>query len=264
MFGFIKVERETYSSTFLRKVIINIKFPSTSFLKEKSDAIREIFGKDFPRVTLGKNRGFQISIEGKEGQPNLSTFEKDDNISLKSEDGQIEILINCDNITFSIEGRRYTNYENDINYVLVKIKSLLELLSVSTIDYCNIRKINLIEFGYDNQMTPNGILNALLNKSIVYNEDAFNGVEYITQNIHNLEFKDGDYKLNLKYGMNTLPIPNKKIGQLIVDNEITFDSYFDLNELGEKVKTLNEELFNVFYWIFNDNAKSILKNGQVR
>ena len=28
------------------------------------------------------------------------------------------------------------------------------------------------------------------------------------------------------------------------------------------MKILNEELFNVFFWLFNDDAKSVLRNGQ--
>lgn len=263
MFGFTKVERETYNSTFLRKVITNIKFPLTSLVKEKANEIKEIFKQDFPRATLGKNQGFQISLGGKEGQPNFRAINEDDNISLKSEDGQVELLINCDNIIFSIDGKKYSNYENSVNLILDKITKLFNLLSINEITSCSLRKINLIEFGYDNQMIPNGILNALLNKSIVYNEDAFNGLEHITQNIHNLEFKDGDYKLNLKYGMNILPVPDKKIGQLIVDNDIIFNSEISLDKLNNKLKTLNEELFNVFFWIFNEDAKNVLRNGQI-
>lgn len=263
MFGFTKVERETYNSTFLRKVIINIKFPLTALVKEKANEIKEIFKQDFPRATLGKSQGFQISLGGKGGQPDLRTINEDDNISLKSEDGQIELLINCDNIIFSIEGKKYKSYENNISLVLDNILRLLDLLAIKEITNSSLRKINLIEFGYDQQMIPNGILNALLNKSIVYNEDAFNGMEYITQNIHNLEFRDGDYTLNLKYGMNTLPVPDKKIGQLIVDNEILFNSEISTGELNSKMKLLNEELFNVFFWMFNEDAKNVLRNGQI-
>lgn len=263
MFGFTKVERETYNSTFLRKVIINIKFPTTSLVKEKANDIKDIFKNDFPRATLGKNQGFQISLGGKESQPNFRTINEDDNISLKSEDGQIELLINCDNIIFSIDGKKYSNYENSVNSILDKITTLFNLLSVKEITSCSLRKINLIEFSYDSPMIPNGILNALLNKSIVYNEDAFNGLEYITQNIHNLEFKDGDYRLNLKYGMSVLPVPDKKIGQLIVDIDIMFNSEISLDSLNNKLKIINEELFNVFFWIFNDDAKNVLKNGKV-
>jgi len=85
VFGFTKVDRETYNSTFLRKVIINVKFPFTNQLKEKSKDIIDLFKVDFPRAVLGKNKGFQISIEGKEGQPNFRTIDEDDNISLKTE-----------------------------------------------------------------------------------------------------------------------------------------------------------------------------------
>ena len=262
MFGFTKVDRETYNSTFLRKVIINVKFPFTNQLKEKSKDIIDLFKVDFPRAVLGKNKGFQISIEGKEGQPNFRTIDEDDNISLKTEDGQIELLINCDNIIFSIEGKIYKSYEKNIEVILQKTLKLFDLISINSIINCSIRKINLIEFGYDEQRIPNGILSALLNNSIVYNEDAFNGMDYITQNIHNLEFKDGQYTLNLKYGMNTLPVPDKKIGQLIVDNVITSNSEIGSKEFLSEMKILNEELFNVFFWLFNDDAKSVLRNGQ--
>ena len=77
-----------------------------------------------------------------------------------------------------------------------------------------------------------------------------------------IEFKDGQYTLNLKYGMNTLPVPDKKIGQLIVDNVITSNSEIGSKEFLSEMKILNEELFNVFFWLFNDDAKSVLRNGQ--
>lgn len=261
MFGFAKVNREIYSSTFLRKVVINIKFPAVKQLKEKSQEIVNLFKEDFPRAALGKNKGFQISIEGKEGQPNFKTIEEDDNISLKTEDGQVELLINCDNVMFSIEGKTYESYEKNVNSILQNLLNLLKLFSVDSINNCSLRKINLIEFEYSAQMMPNGILNALLNNSIIYNEDAFLGMEYITQNIHNLEFKDGDYALNLKYGMNTLPFTDKKIGQLIVDNNIISNSNINVNLLSQEIEILNDELFNVFSWIFNDESKKVLRNG---
>ena len=62
--------------------------------------------------------------------------------------------------------------------------------------------------------------------------------------------------------MNTLPVPDKKIGQLIVDNVITSNSEIGSKEFLSEMKILNEELFNVFFWLFNDDAKSVLRNGQ--
>ena len=51
---------------------------------------------------------------------------------------------------------------------------------------------------------------------------------------HNLEFKDGQSPLNLKYGVEYC-FPDKKIGQLIVDNVITSNS-----EIGSKEFLRNE------------------------
>lgn len=262
MFGFKKVEKENYSSTFLRKVVINIKFPTTLLVKEKAKEVIDIFKNDFPRTTMGKNQGFQISIGGRQEQPNFKTINEDDNISLKTEDGQTELLINSDNITISIEGNKYKSYETNVVYILKNVLKLFEILSIESITNISLRKINLIEFDYNTSNVPNGILNTLLNNSIVYDENAYPSMDFITQNIHNVGFKDGDYFLNLIYGMNTLPIPEKKIGQLVVDNDITSNKEISTTELINEMNTLNNELFNVFYWMFNDDAKNVLRNGK--
>lgn len=254
MFGFAQVKRENYGATFLRKVEIVINFEKILNLKEFSEKVVEIFKLEFPRVSLGKSKGFQVSIEGK-----VKSIEEDDMISLKTEDGQIEMTINCDNIFLSIDGRKYESYDSNIKGILEKIVNFFSLCSIESIKSCNLRKINLIEFGYTEQ-APNGILNALLNSAITSKDEAFLGTEFITQNIHNIEFKEEEYVLNIRYGMNTLPFPDKKIGQLIVDNNISSNTEIKSNDVVKEIEKLNNELFNVFSWIFNEDAKKMLKN----
>lgn len=264
MFGFNRVEREIYNSTFLRKVFINIKFPLVEQLKEKFKNINDLFINEFPRTALGKNKGFQISIGNNDNNPNFKSIDEKDSLSLKSENGQTELLINYDNISFSIEGKTYKCFEEHIQTVLDKIIILFDILGVNQVLSCNLHKINLIEFGYGENNIPNGILEALLNKAIVYNDDAFPNVGNINQNIHNVEFKEGEYSLNLKYGMNTLPFADKKVGQLIVDYNIQSNVSLDVNLVSTEIKLINDELFNVFSWIFNEDAKQILKNEIIK
>ncbi|HMR87799.1 MAG TPA: TIGR04255 family protein [Saprospiraceae bacterium] len=261
MFGFKKVEREIYNSTFLRKVLINIHFPSIEQISDKSDFIKGLFISEFPRVIVGKNRGYQISIGNKDKNPNFKAIDENEAVSLKSEDGQLELIVNRDSISYSIEGVTYKCFEDDIQKIINKFVNLFEVIGVTQILSCNLRKINLIEFGYGDSNIPNGILQAMLNKAVVYNDDAFPNMAKIGQNIHNIEFKEEDYSLNLRYGMNTLPLTDKNIGQLIVDYNIQSNVSLKYNLIPDEIKVLNNELYNVFSWIFNESAKQILRNG---
>lgn len=260
MFGFIKTERETYQSTFLRKVVVAFKYPFIGNLRERYDEVRNLFKRDFPRANIVKNQDFEIAIAEKQGEASFRTIQGNDVIYFKSEDGKNELIVNCENLTLSIEGNKYNSFESDIIKITNVIYELFSLLNIDNIEDCSIRKINLVEFGYNEDLAPNGILNVLLTpSSIVFLDDKD---KFITQNIHNLELKDGDYHLSLKYGMNTLPIPEKKVGQLLVDITIISNKVIDSNQIIAEMELLNGELFNVFSWIFNENAKEALKNGQ--
>lgn len=257
MFGFQNVKRERFKSSFLRKVFIYIEFPQVNNIRDKSAEIKTLFADEFPRFNLGKDKGFQISIDN--NKTDFRHLEENDNILLKSSDGQKEILLTCNSLKLSIEGKTYSSYEESIQYLFLKFKSLLNILEINKILKSSIRKINLIEFAYDDKI-PNGILDALLNKALVYNDDAFPDMGKIDLNIHNVNFKDGNYTLNLKYGMNTLPNLDKNLGQLLVDLEIVSGNIIESNDLPKEISLLNDELYNVFSWVINDNAKKIIND----
>lgn len=257
MFGFQNVKRERFKSSFLRKVFIDIEFPQVNNIKDKSAEIKTLFSDEFPRFNLGKDKGFQISIDN--NKTDFRHLEENDNIVLKSLDGQKEILLTCNSLKLSIEGKTYSSYEESIQYLFLKINTVFGILEISKILKSSIRKINLIEFGYDDKI-PNGILDALLNKALVYNDDAFPDMGKIDLNIHNVNFKDGNYTLNLKYGMNTLTNLDKNLGQLLIDLEIIASNIIESNDLPKEITLLNDELYNVFSWVINDDAKKIIND----
>lgn len=261
MFGFQIVKREKFQSNFLRKVFFDIEFSQIDTIKSKSEEIKSLFLDEFPRFSMGKDKGFQISIDN--NKTNFKHLDDNDNIVLKSFDGQKEILITSNNLRLSIEGNSYSSYEESIQYLFNNFKSVFEILNIDKILKSSIRKINLIEFGYDDKI-PNGILDALLNKALVYNDDAFPDMEKINLNIHNVNFNDGNYMLNLKYGMNTLPNLDKKLGQLLIDLHVISNNNIQLIDLVDEITLLNDEIYNVFSWVINDDAKQLLKNENFR
>lgn len=256
MFGFQSVERKEYKKNFLRKVFFQIEYNSCKSLKDNSDEIELLFKDSFPRFNLGKGKGFQISIDKE--KTNFQHIEEGDNIVLKSLDGQKEINIGESSLNFSVEGSVYSKYDS----VLSELENIIKFLNICNIEKVNrfsIRKINIVEF--KNNDNPNGILDFLLNKALINNNDAFPNMNNINHNIHSVNFVNESYFLNLKYGMNILPQLNGERGQLIIDIEIINKNEILLVDILNESSKINSEIFNVFDWVINENTKNLLNNG---
>lgn len=257
MFGFQPIERKVYEKNFLRKVFFQLNFNSCKNLKENSQKVEELFKDSFPRFGLGKGKGFQISIDKE--KTNFQHIEQGDNISLKSIDGQKQIIINETGLNFSVEGIVYKSYES-IQDDLARIIQLLKICDVVDLTKISLRKLNIIEFKGDEN--PNGILDFLLNKALVNSNDAFPNMKLINHNIHSVNFINKEYSLNLKYGMNVLPILENKIGQLIIDMDIAANKNIPVDNILSESRQINDEIFNVFNWVINENAKRIILNAK--
>ncbi len=73
-------------------------------------------------------------------------------------------------------------------------------------------------------------------------------------------FNDENYVLNLKYGMDTLPNIDKDLGHLIIDLHIISNNIIGFNDIPKEITLLNDEIYNVFSWVINEDAKKIIND----
>lgn len=255
MFGFQTIERTEYKKNFLRKVFFQIDYSACKNLKDNSKEIQELFKDAFPRFNLGKGKGFQISFNKE--KTNFQHIEEGDNIVLKSIDGQKEIVIGESNLNYSVDGNSYKTFDSVVSD-LDLIVEFLKICNLDSINRVSIRKINIVEF--KNNDNPNGILDLLLNKALISNNDSFPNMNKISHNIHSINFVNENYFLNLNYGMNILPQFNGERGQMIIDIDISNKSKILLNEILNETIKINSEIFNVFDWVINEKTKKLLNN----
>lgn len=252
MFGFVRVQREVYNSTFLKKIYLEFEYSQIENLEKYVEQIGQIYSHKLPRIKF-RNHNFPINHINK----GLLYASNKKEFVLKSADSFVELTIREDKTSLQIEGKDYKCFEDNIKDVLSLIIETFRLFELNEINFCSLRKLNLIEFNFTDNESPNEIIELLLNKYVSYHDDAFQDKSKISHNIHNLEFADGDYRLVLKYGMSILP-SIENIGQLIVDYKISVTREIKIAEIEDEIDLLNSELFNVFSWIFNDHAKNIL------
>ena len=255
MFGFPKVEYVVYNRNFLRKVIFQLDFKKNPKIIENEDFLKSIFINEFPRFVKAQGNGLQITF-GNE-KPIMETLNQSENFILKSQDGQTVIEINDTSLRLSFDNSAYKS-SNNIRKVLSLFDSFLEN-NIVDVEKISLKKINIVEF--DNDSNPNGILYFLLNKSMIGNIDSFPNTELINHNLQSVNYKNEDFLLNLKYGMNIPPIQNLKIGQVIIDIEISKYTKTNIKEIKNVFEEINAEAFNVFNSLINENTKKILNEN---
>lgn len=255
MFGFPKSEYKRFKSNFLKTVIFQIKFEKCLNIENNSDNIKKIFEEDFPRVTQGEGNGFEI-ILGNEA-PNIQKTSKSYRLNLKSKDGQKVIDINEDSLNYTITGASYISFRHIVTDIK-NIVSFLKVCDVTTVNRIALRKVNIVEF--KNNDNPSDILNYLLNHALVSNLLEFPNREKINHNIQTVTYKDENRQLNLRYGFNLPPQLESEIGQLIIDIDIFNIENTEISRILSEAELINSEIFNIFNWVINENAKNILND----
>lgn len=252
MFGFEQSEHKIFNRNFLRRVNFKIDYEviNKSILNEET--IKSIFLNDFPRFVKTKGKGVQITVGS--DTPKFEELKGDDMFILKSSNGLATLEISDKSLTLSFDNTSYKS-SKDIKSLLGNIKTLLGETSLNKV---SLNKINIIEF--DNDKNPNGILHFLLNKNVIGNMDSFPNTELINHNLQSVNYRNEDFYLNLKYGMNIPPVNRGKIGQVIIDIELAKYTKSDWNDLENTFNKINNETYNVFCSLINDNTKNIL-NG---
>lgn len=251
MFGFPKTAYTKYKQNFLKSVIYQIEFDRCTDIKSQEEDIRELFADQFPRFNAGEGKGFGIILDSKSA--NFQEFNGRYSINMKSKDGQRVVNVDETSLNFAIAGSSYTSFKE----LIVDIKNFIRILEICQIKEINklaIRKINIVEFR--NEGTPIEILNFFLNPNIV-NINTLPNIEHINHSIQSINYKNEDDYLNIKYGMNLPPI-NTEIGQLIIDIGLFTQKPLSPSKIIDTSELINSEIFNIFNWIINDDAKAIL------
>jgi len=255
VFGFPKIEHKKYNKNFLKTVVFQLQFEKCLDIESKESDISKLFKNNFPRLSAGKGKGFEIILNNENA--NVQQVNNGHNINMKSENGQRIVNINETGLSFTIGGSSYISFENlisDLNNII----SFLDLCNISSVKRLAIRKINIVEF--KNNENPSDILNFLLNPNLVSHIQDFPNRNLINHSIQSVNYKNGEKYLNIKYGLNIPPQLNSELGQLIIDIDLFNQEIIETKNIISESKLMNSEIFNIFNWLINENTKQLL-NG---
>ncbi len=255
MFGFQESDYQIFKRNFLRRVVFKIDFKKNTDILSQEEFVKSIFSDSFPRFVKAQGNGVQITLGDQ--NPRFEQVKGQESFVLKSSDGLTTLDISDSSLELSFDNSAYKSSDN-IRDLFGLFKDLFKN-KLDSLERVSLNKINIIEFGNDSN--PNGILFFLLNNSVVGNVDAFPNTELINHNLQSVNYRNEDYFLNIKYGMNIPPVKNMKIGQVIIDIELVKHTTSQLNEISSIFDEINSEIYNVFCTLISENTKDLL-NGK--
>ena len=79
----------------------------------------------------------------------------------------------------------------------------------------------------------------------------------VSQHITNVSMVDGEYRMNLAYGIPPLNHNQKPLikGIFVEDIDVIYESPDDVENMIYKLKTINQGIYEIFSWINSDHLK---------
>ena len=264
MFGFRKIEKRYYKYTFLKRVNIRIVYDSVDFPDDMLNITQSYFSKDFVRVSYGNDINLNLGVDDTD-TPTASVI-SNDTLLLRNEDSNIIAFISKNSIHINIEvDENYNSFEKNISKITKKVINFLHSsLSVKKIKSVILQKLNIIDFVYKrNENTVNGALTAFLNNNLVSWSHIFPDESKITQNRSSIVFEENEYNLELRYGVVSSPNKEEEKGQIFIEIQSQLYKDIDITQVLPELSLINDEIFNIFDWVLNDELKTRLENGNI-
>ena len=156
-------------------------------------------------------------------------------------------------IVVNIAGLSYKKFD-DISEMIKKFHELMCAMGITQIKRLSMRKLNVANFQtedvfsvYEDLLSP--VLASRAMVSVPYSEG-------VLQNMTNVSLADGEYRLNLAYGIPPIPAVTKPLkGIFVEDIDVIKESVLPIDEMEEQLCKINQAIYNVFSWVNSDNLK---------
>lgn len=254
MFGFPSYSRPanfSYNRNFLRSVVVQIKYSKNNNILDNKKLLVDILSATFPNHQELKNAGVRIKNINNKTQFIPQDFGVS-GILFQTKDALKSINVSEESLVISFDGSTYTNIEKLWDELQLDLNRIFETILVKELVWISVRKINLIQFEVNENVSPIEGLRTAFNSALIGNFISLPGNENLINAVSNITLKNNEQNLNLTFGL----IPSKeKDRNIILDIDIFLtDEVFAIDKLKEKLFDINSEIFNIFNWSLQESV----------
>ena len=266
MFGFPAQNRPDnfrLTHNLLQSATFQIKYSAKKALFDViGDVIAVLIGS-FPVVKhLQQTSGKWQAVEYK--TPLLPDRNKGDALQFSSDENSKVFVISEDAIIMTIAGQAYTNFLDIKDEFYNFVEAIIPLIEVDSFNRVSVRKINSLD------AKPNGksdkdpgvwrdIIKEVFNPELVAHISSVPPAKRLVSTVVNSRFEDGDYVLNLIYGLSPRIDEDGKREILLDIDLINSGNYSSLEEIKPRLLELNNQVFDIFIWSIPESFRESMK-----
>lgn len=259
MFNFPKISREPgfqFETNLLKSVTFQFGYPQNESIVHDQEYLKEKLIEEYPNIktivkgefTFGVGEKTKLFQQSKSSTAGLE-FRTQNNFKVVSFTG--------DSLTITILGEAYSNYNQMFKEIKTDFFPLFDKLKINSFNRLAIRKINLTGFDIKEGSLPSQVLPIVFNKSLIDNIMFLPCHNFINTGITTSTFRNGDYQLNLSYGL-LKKTSDTEHDQIVLDIDLfKTEATTTLEDVPQVMNDINTEIFNIFNWVIQ---KSFLQS----
>lgn len=259
MFGFPKQNKTDefqYKKNYLQTVTFQVVFSKTESLFENQVRIQALLESAFEKKNDVISNQIDFTIKEGSGQEKITS--KKIGLAFSNISSNSTFQITEEGITLTIMGKEYSCFEKVIDSFISNVLAILEILESPRLQRISIRKINVIDFIFNQEKPTIEAIQWVFNESFVCNLSNLPGNEYVKGNMGNILMQNNSHLLNLVYGL-TYPDKSEGLKSALLDIDL-INSSGDISatNLKSSFKEINDEIYNIFAKALSEKAKSNL------
>jgi len=260
MFNFPKIEREDnfrYKNNFLNTVVFQVKFNPIDQVVNSIPGLKSLLSTFYP------NNKNIVKVEGSfnfdQKTPLLQSAKSTtQGIEFRNSSGDNVLSVTEDAITLTILGSSYKNFDSAITLFDSFFVEISRIIGIENVNRVAIRKINIIQATTDETSDKNLLMQAIYNDALINNITYIPSSQYLDSTVITNKYVNKNFNLNLIYGLLPAQNRNYKERQFLLDIDLFNESQVELNNVTSLFNEINEEIFNIFNWSFQDKIKTML------
>ena len=243
-FEFNKVERKVYPRTFLSAVFVIFEYDK---IGEPDDLV--------PRVKqyIKDNFNLDVDLTGEDLNFGCSVDNDTAGFSYYFSRGSIGVkYFKGDYVSFT------ETMAPHVYRLITYVKNVLEMPSLSS---AQIRKVNILNVKTTEgaQMHNFNLETELLSENLRLNAEAASGYMDLENPKKLKGIADGnEFEINYGIQHGSLPNGDEFVGLLL--EEIITNSNVRLEDVDDKLREINEKLFDIFHWSISPNMLALMNN----
>ena len=262
MFGFPKAGHApgfSFKKNFLNVVTFQLKFPRRKFAEDAFIDIRKLY----PQHNAVQNNEIEIKFEA---TPVIASSKREDyGGQFRSADGHRLLTLTPDAFTLTILNNTYQNFETEYSEFYQQFQQFASKQAITNVSRIAVRKINAIGFRLQGQETRVDVLGMVFNPQIAQVFHILPENSYVNTTLFRNRLADGDFRLNLAYGIPNYagrPSPND---QIILDIDVFTDGPLrELTQIGGIMTEINSVTYDIFRYFISDPLLKHLEGEEVK